>query len=146
MTGVESCVERECSSCSKSSNHDSLRWNSILHFLLNKEINNFGSSLDTILIFLASIQNITFSPVDEMSPNFSCRELLGFRFQKHIIGGHLTSGLQFLSSGLHLSIYYTLEVIYILQYNIVQINIKYYLPMICTGGQHQTRSSYTDQN
>ena len=57
-------------------------------------------------------------PVDEMSPNFACRDLLGSRFQKYIVGGHPASGLQFLSSGLHLSIYYTLEVIYILHYNI----------------------------
>ena len=27
-------------------------------------------------------------PVDEMSPNFACRDLLGFRFQKCMIGGH----------------------------------------------------------
>ena len=58
------------------------------------------------------------APVDEMSPNFACRDLLGFRFQKYMIGAHLASGPQFLSSGLHLSIYYTLEVTYILHYNI----------------------------
>ena len=52
-------------------------------------------------------------PVDEMSPNFACRDLLGVRFQKYMIGGHPASGLQFPSSGLHLSIYYTLEVIYV---------------------------------
>ena len=39
-------------------------------------------------------------PVDEMSPNFACRDLLGVRFQKYMIGGHPASGL-------HLSTYYT---------------------------------------
>ena len=28
------------------------------------------------------------APVDEMSPNCACRDLLGFRFQKCMIGGH----------------------------------------------------------
>ena len=38
-----------------------------------------------------------------------------------MIWGHPASGLQFLSSGLHLSIYYILEVIYIMHYNIYNI-------------------------
>ena len=57
-------------------------------------------------------------PVDEMCPNFACRELLEFRFQKYMIGGHPASSLQFLLSGLHLSICYTLEVRYVLDNNI----------------------------
>ena len=52
-------------------------------------------------------------PVDKMSPNFARRDLLGSRFQKYIVGGHPASGLQFLYSGLHLSIYYTLGHIYL---------------------------------
>ena len=49
---------------------------------------------------------------------FACRELLWSRFQEYLIGGHPASNLQFLSSCLHLSICYTLEVRYVLDHNI----------------------------
>merc|ERR1719259_944745 len=54
MIGVKSSIEREGSTLTESSYHDSISRNSSLQLLSNYEINNLGGFLDSCLIFFAS--------------------------------------------------------------------------------------------